>query len=83
VIRFQIGPQPVQGLLTQARVFFGIERVRILALAAARASGGAGGVVAVLLVQVIGQLTGRLEITFFAVGGGVAAGPRPCSAAAA
>ena len=28
-------------------------------------------------------LTGRLEITFFAVGGGVAAGPRPCSAAAA
>jgi len=35
------------------------------------------------LAEMLRLLTGRLEITFFAVGGGVAAGPRPCSAAAA
>src|SRR5262249_53910137 len=33
--------------------------------------------------NVVGELTGRLEIKFFAIGGAVAAGPRPCSVAAA
>src|SRR5262249_53735744 len=55
-IRGQIGPQPVQGLLAQAAALFHIERVGVLALATPREGSGAGGVIAELSVQVVGQL---------------------------
>ena len=55
-VRLQVGPQPVQGLLTQAGALLVVELVRVLALSATGQRGGADGVVAVLGVQVVEQL---------------------------
>jgi hypothetical protein len=55
-IGLQISPQSVESLLSHASAFFRIELVRILALSTAGEGGGAGGVVAMLCVQVVGQL---------------------------
>ena len=52
-IRFQIGAQPVQGLLTQTGAFLVVEFVRIFALIAPRESGGAAGVVAELSISTV------------------------------
>src|SRR5207248_4935917 len=55
-IRGQIGPQPIKGLAAEAATLLGIALVRVLALAATSEGGRAACVVAVLGLQVIGQL---------------------------
>src|SRR5262245_38347888 len=52
----QIGPQPVEGLPTEAGTLAAVEFVSVLALTAAGKRRGTGGVVAVGPAQVLGQL---------------------------
>ena len=66
----QVGAEPVEGLLPQARSLLVVELGRVLALAGGGQRGEAGGVVAVPGLQVVGQLGVGGE------GGGVQAGRR-------
>jgi hypothetical protein len=69
-IRLQVGPQPVQSLPAQAATLLVIEGLGVLPLAAAGQRGGAGGVVAVLPLQVVGQLRLLGEPLVVEAGGG-------------
>ena len=53
----QVGAQPIEGLPAEASTLFEVSLIRILALAATGQSRRAGGVVAVLMVEVVGQFS--------------------------
>jgi hypothetical protein len=70
-VQHQVGAEPVEGLLAQASLFLVVERGGVLALPGGGLRGVAGGVVAVVGRQVVGQFGVGGE------GGGIQAGVWP------